>query len=219
MKLNDTDLDILNIKVVSFSPTTLDIENNLILPENNYNVILGKQLLGPQRRNLILHFTQEDDISTITSLVKGYFTLDLDDGYIYKCWAQKQPFISEEAYQYYTYNLDVYCLKQQSMITKTDVLDFVVYGNIYAEAIVKLTSAALVSSLTFNDMTITDLAAGDTLVIDGIDKVVYYESDPDTSVFDSVDMIDFPKLEPGLNNMTISDETVSFTVSYYPTFM
>lgn len=218
MKINNTNIDTFNARVISFSPSTLSIDNNLTTLDNSYNVAIGQQVLGAQSRTLVIDIRSEEDISNLTALIKDQFTLDLDDGYIFKCYTKKAPYITEEAYQFYTYYLDVYCIKQKAMVTETG-LTFTVTGNITAEAIIEVTSATAIASLAIDEMTITDLVANDTLVIDGIDKKVYYSSDPDTSVFDDVDMVDFPKLEPGATTVVISGGTVTTAIKYFPTYM
>lgn len=219
MKINNTNIDTFSARVISFSPSTLSIDNNLILPESNYNVISGKQVLSAQSRTLVIDIRSEEDISNLTALIKDQFTLDLDDGYFFKCYTKKAPYITEEAYQFYTYYLDVYCVKQKAKVTKTNVLSFIVEGNIYADCTYRITSTSLLESFTINAMTISNLAANDTLVIDGIAKKIYYASNPDTSAFDDVDLEEFPKLDPGQTTITLSDETVDLVVEYWPTYI
>ena len=57
MKINNKDIkEIFNADVVSFSPSVMQIENNIITMDSGYNVSLGTQQLKPQTRTLILDF-------------------------------------------------------------------------------------------------------------------------------------------------------------------
>ena len=57
MKINNKDIkEIFNADVVSFSPSVMQIENNIITMDSGYNVNLGIQQLKPQTRTLILDF-------------------------------------------------------------------------------------------------------------------------------------------------------------------
>lgn len=221
MKANDIDIkEKFNGDVVSFSPASMQIENNIVLMDSSYNAVLGEQQLKPQERTLVIDFCREDDISNFISEISSSFILDIEDGYIYQCFTKDTPGIAQEGVQSFTFSLNVYALKRKrlQMIKFKGNKTITNLGNCVSEAIFKLSSTSAVAAFTINDIT-CELKANDPLIIDGIDKKVYYESNPDVSAFDSTDLVAFPKLKKGDNDITVSDSNVDVTVSYYPTFM
>lgn len=221
MKVNDIDIkENFNGDVVSFSPASMQIENNIVLMDSSYNAILGEQQLKPQERTLVIDFYREDDISDFISEISSSFILNIEDGYIYQCFTKDTPGIEQEGVQSFTFSLNVYTLKRKLLQTISfkgnKTIDNL--GNCVSEAIFKLSSISAVVDFTINGIT-CELKANDPLIIDGVDKKVYYESNPDVSAFDSTNIVVFPKLQKGENDITVSDSTVDVTVSYYPTFM
>lgn len=220
MKINNKDIKkTFNADVVSFSPSTLQVENNLILMDSSYGINLGTQQLKPQIRTLILDFYNEDDMSNFTAEISSSFVLDIDDSYIYWCYLKDTPVIKEDMYESYTYSANVYVIKQKEMsiVSVTDEVD--IKGNTYAEAIIELSSRKQIETYTINEITINNLKANDILVIDGIDKLVFYASNPDISVFDDTNIVSFPRFKPGINEITVSDNSVNVVIKYYPTYM
>lgn len=221
MKVNGINIkEKFNGDVVSFSPASMQIENNIVLMDSSYNVVLGEQQLKPQERTLVIDFYKEDDMSDFTSEISSSFILDIEDGYIYQCFTKETPNINQEGVQAYTYSLNVYVLKRKPLQTISFKGNKTIanIGNCVSEAIFKLSSTSAIAEFTINGIT-CELKANDPLVIDGIDKKVYYESSPDVSAFDSANIVVFPKLQKGANDITVSDTTVDVTISYYPTFM
>lgn len=221
MKVNDINIkENFNGDIVSFSPASMQIENNIIEMDSSYNVVLGEQQLKPQERTLVIDFYREDDISDFISEISSSFILDIEDGYIYQCFTKDTPGIAQEGVQAFTFSLNVYVLKRKPLQTISFKGNKTItnLGNCVSEAIFKLSSTSGIADFTINDIT-CELKANDPLIIDGIDKKVYYESSPDVSVFDSANIVVFPKLQKGANDITVSDTTVDVTISYYPTFM
>ena len=220
MKVNNKNIKkVFNADVVSFSPSAMQIDNNIITMDSGYGINLGLQQLKPQVRKLILDFYNEDDMSNFTAEVSSSFVLDIEDGYIYWCYTKNGPSIDEDMYESYTYSIDVYSIKQKDMVSSTVNGSIDILGNVYTEAVIELTSVNELASYTINEITIDNLKENDTLVIDGIDKKVFYVSDPDISVFDDTNLVVFPKLYPGENDITVSDSSVKVVIKYYPTFM
>lgn len=220
MKVNSKDIKKeFNADVVSFSPSTMQIDNNIITMDSSYGINLGVQQLKPQIRKLVLDFYNEDDISNFTAEISSSFVLDIEDGYIYWCYTKSEPKIDEDMYESYTYGVDVYAIKQKNIVTETVTSTIDIQGNVYTEAIIELTSKNKLTSFTINEITIVDLKANDTLVIDGIHKKVFYTSDPDVSAFDETNLVSFPKFNPGVNDITVSDTGVEVVIKYYPTYM
>lgn len=221
MKVNNLDIkNNFNADVVKFEPSIMEIENNIIEMDSSYNVLLGIQQLKPQIRTLIMDFYNEDDISNFTAEISSSFRLDIDDGYIYRCFVRSTPSITQEGICAFTYKVNVYALKRKELRTIHFNGNAVItnIGNCISDAVVKLSSNNAIECFVINDIT-CNLSANDTLIIDGIDKKIYYESNPEISAFDSVSMVSFPKLKRGENDIMVSDDSVDITLSYYPVFM
>lgn len=220
MKINNKDIkETFNADVVSFSPSTMQIENNIIMMDSSYSINLGIQQLKPQIRTLVLDFYSEDDMSNFTSEISSSFVLNIHDGYIYWCYTKDTPTINEDIYESYTYSVNVYAVKQKDIVTKTVVNEINIQGNVYCEAVIELTSTKKLETYTINEITVKNLKANDTLIIDGIEKKVFYSSDPSASVFDDTNIFSFPKFYPGVNDITVSDSSVKVVIKYYPTYM
>lgn len=219
MKINDKEFKNFNAEVVSFSPATLVIDNNIIELEAGYLPVIGARTYKASTRELILDFINEEDISNFTVEIMQHSILDLDDGYIYKVWLKEEPNIAEDGYKAYTVSYILYTIKQKPLIISTNS-SFEVYGNIETNYTIEIISTEDKENVSINGYTVKLLKANDPFIIDGIVKKVYYASNPNISEFDNVDdLLTFPKFSPGNQSVEVSDDSVDFTISYYPTFM
>lgn len=220
MKINNKDIKkTFNADVVRFSPSTMQIENNIVTMDSSYGINPGVQQLKPQTRKLVLDFYSEDDMSNFTAEISSSFVLDIEDGFIYWCYTKETPGITEDMYESYTYSVNVYSIKQKDIIIETVTDTINVSGNVYCEAVIELTSMKKAETYTINEIEVKNLKANDTLLIDGIEKKVFYSSDPSTSVFDDTNIFSFPKFYPGVNDITVSDASVKVVIKYYPTYI
>lgn len=219
MKINDKEFKKFNAEVVSFSPATLVIDNNIIEPESSYLPVIGARSYKASMRELMLDFISAEDISNFTIEIMQHSILDLDDGYIYKVWLKEEPSITEDGYKAYTVSYTLYAIKQKPLISLTDK-KIKVQGNIETDYAIGIVANEDKENITINGYTVKLLKANDPFIIDGIVKKVYYASNPNASEFDNVGgLLTFPKFGPGNQSIEISDDSISFTISYYPTFM
>ncbi len=77
-----------------------------------------------------------------------------------------------------------------------------------------LTPAQKITSMQVGDITVKDLATGVPFVIDGLSGTVTADGE---NRFADTDLTDFPRIEPGENEIILS-QTVPTTLEYYPTF-
>lgn len=218
MKINNKNLDEFNIDGIVMSWTgSIGINNNLFERENGLYPILGVQQLSAQNRTLIVDFTSEDDISNFTVEISTKSELDIDDNYIYDCFLSGTPIIEQDGISSFTVSYPLKVIKRKSLVSQRVTTAITNVGNVKIGAKIKLTSDSVKNALLLNDYTI-NMSAG-TLVIDGINNLVYYEASPNVSALDDVEMIAFPYLVPGTNEITISDNSVLIDIEYYPTFM
>lgn len=212
-------LESFRANVVSFVPTTMRINNNIFESDASYLPIQGEQQLRAQERELIVDFTSEEDISNMTVEFQNESTIDIDDGYIYRVWLKENPSISEEAYGFYTVSYHLFVIKQKPMQTISNYKDFTIIGNITTGVILEISATENLDSVKVGDYAIRDLKADDTLIIDGINMLVYYNKTPNISAFDDIDLMHFPKLSPGKQSIDCSSDKVSVVIKYYPTYM
>lgn len=219
MKINNHDFKEFHASVVKFSPVSMEYTQNILFSEYSYYPILTGKSMKPQQRELVIDFTSEEDISNFSAEVQKESILDLDDGYLYHCYPASFGKISEEAYGTYTGNYAFYTLKQKPLVSESLIDSILNQGNIETNLIYEITSEKAVDDIYVGDIHIVNLPAEKTLVIDGIDKRIYYQDTPDISAFDSVLMKRFPVLSAGINEFAKSDPDIQVVVKYYPTFM
>ena len=74
------------------------------------------------------------------------------------------------------------------------------------------TASQAYASITIGTVTITSVAQGDVLVVDGINKRILQNGGPCAG---NMSFVHFPKLVPGLNTISCPE---TMTVEYYPTY-
>lgn len=219
MKINNREFQEFHASVVRFSPVSMEFSQEILFSEYSYYPIMGEKSMKPQQRELVIDFTSEEDISNFSAEAQKECILDLDDGYRYHCYPSTFGKISEEAYGAYTGTYAFYTLKQKPLVTEVLTNSIVNQGNIETNLIYEITSEKAVDDFQIGDIRIMNLPANKTIIIDGIDKRIYYQDIPDVSAFDSVVLSRFPVLSEGINEITKSDPDVQVIVKYYPTFM
>lgn len=87
-------------------------------------------------------------------------------------------------------------------------------ASLIPETDVRLTCTAsqAYASITIGTVTITSVAQGDVLVVDGINKRILQNGGPCAG---NMSFVHFPKLVPGLNTISCPE---TMTVEYYPTY-
>lgn len=219
MKINNKEFEQFHASVVSFSPATLNINNNIIISESDYMPINGVRKLEASRRDLVIDFINDNDISDFTAEIMEESILNIDDGFLYRIWLIEQPSITQEGVDAFTVTFGLYTIKQKTSITLIDSKEVVFEGNVASGMRLELTAAQNVENVTINDILVKELKGEDTFVIDGIDKLVYYASAPEESAFDNVVMTSFPKAVPGSQSITLNRDDVSFKITYAPTYL
>lgn len=73
----------------------------------------------------------------------------------------------------------------------------------------------VIETFTVYGVTIKKIKGVGSVVIDGIEGKV---TENGVNKFADTDIINFPKIEPGLNTVSCSDGTIPVTLEYYPTF-
>lgn len=85
-------------------------------------------------------------------------------------------------------------------------------GNVESGVRYEITPTKNISSFTVNGIKVKNLVGGKTFVIDGINGKVIQD---DVNRFQDTDIIEFPKIAPGWNEIKMS-ESVNLKVCFYP---
>ncbi len=107
-------------------------------------------------------------------------------------------------------------IRRKPMVRKVLDKTSVVYndGNTASGLCISVTPMKEMQSLTVAGITITEMKPDITYVVDGISGSVTANG---INYFAHTDIIDFPKIEPGRNVISLSEE-VPVTITYYPVF-
>lgn len=203
--------------VVSFALTTMEIENEVYFPDGSFIPILNATILRPQTRELLIDFSDALDMSNFAAELSKPCVIDVDDGYLYEgILVSKSE--SQEGIRAFTGTYSFQVIKRKSLkIESTET--FFVEGNCDCGCIYEITASQEREEVCVDGMTIYGMHANQTIILDGIDKLIYDKEEPSISMFDSIDLLSFPKLIPGLHQMKKSDETIAVVIKYYPIFM
>lgn len=144
-------------------------------------------------------------------------TIDIEDGFIYDGILVSKA-ESEDGVCAFTGTYTFQVIKRKEM--KIETRDtFQVEGNCICGCIYEIHALQALEQVTIDGLTIYHLYDQETLVIDGIDKLIYDKNSPEVSAFDQTNLLNFPKLKPGVHTVQKSDESIEVVIKYYPIFM
>ena len=117
---------------------------------------------------------------------------------------------------YYLVTLQLAVVRRKPLVIKQILGNAIIYneGNESSGAKISLSPAEEMGSFTIMGITIKDLSPGTTYVIDGITGRVTANG---INYFAHTNIIDFPKIQPGKNEIEMSED-LSVMISYYPVF-
>lgn len=218
MLINNKSFETLEAIFIGFAYTAPEISSN-ILSNGLDQVDMGMDV-NPSLRTLQLAFESDLAMSNFMAEIAKQFSIyDEDADLYYDCILNATPQIQHLGNLKYLADYTMSCVCHGPLKTVNKFL-FDAEGNTYGGCIYKITSSRNISNFKINDYTISELEANRTLIIDGMDKLVYYQDDKTTSAFDEVqDLIKFPIVTPGENEIILSDENVVFELQYYPMYM
>lgn len=222
MFINNKSIKEFNMKINFFSYQPANLIANVTLLEKSMRPAQGKKLLTLKNMVLVAEFISKKDISNFIAELYQHEEnlLDIDDGYLYHCWnADLSAPVDEIAKN--LYRISIPFLVLQTLSRQEEKLnmpsnEIINLGNIESECIYEIT-ANTTTEFMIDNINIKSLEGNRTLVIDGINKLVYYKDEPEISKFDLTDLKSFPKLPVGKSNIIrTEDSTVSCLLSYYP---
>lgn len=215
MKLNNIAIEKYGGSFISFLPASTDVVSNLVI--GNVNHLETGLEIKTQTRDLIIVFEKEFDMSFFTKELLKRFEIQHED-YLFDCLLINTPdvvYIGRGIIEV-TYHVSAICKKP--LITVREPI-FHVEGTYRANCIYEITALNTLEVFTVDGYTVHHLQANEKLIIDGINKLVYYEQTPDQSAFDDIDMTEFPKLEIGAHEIMKTDSNVEVVVKYYPIYL
>ena len=117
---------------------------------------------------------------------------------------------------YYLLSLRFAVIRRKPRVTKQICGSATIYneGNEESGVWISVTPESEMESITIMGITLEDLSPGVTYVIDGLAGRVTANG---INYFAHTDIIDFPKMQPGKNEIVVSEE-IPITVSFYPVF-
>ena len=117
---------------------------------------------------------------------------------------------------YYLVTLDFIVIQRLPLLTTNITEPAIIYneGNIPSGVRYILKPPIDISSFKINSIKVTNLHAGKHFIIDGITGKI---TENGNNRFAATDIIDFPKIFPGQNEITMS-YNIPITVEYYPLF-
>ncbi|WP_282195114.1 hypothetical protein [Thomasclavelia cocleata] len=218
MLINNKSFETLEAIFIGFAYTTPEISSN-ILSNGLSQVDMGMDC-SPSLRTLQLAFENDLAMSNFMAEIAKQFTIfDEESNLYYDCILNSTPQIQHLGNLKYLADYTVSCVCHGPLKTVRKLL-FDAEGNTYGGCIYKITSSKNISNFKINDYTISELEANRIFIIDGMDKLVYYQDDKTVSMFDEVQgLIKFPVVTPGENEIILSDENVVFELQYYPMYL
>lgn len=218
MLINNKNFETLNAVFIGFTYTAPEISSNIL--SNGLDQIDMGMDVNPSLRVLQLAFESDLAMSDFMAEIVKQFTLyDEDTDLYYDCILNTTPQIQHLGNLKYLADYTVSCVCHGTLKTVKKLL-FDADGNTYGGCIYKITASRNIINFKINDYTISKLEANRTFIIDGMDKLVYYQDDKTISMFDEVQNLNrFPVVTPGENEIILSDENVVFELQYYPRYM
>lgn len=223
MTVNGTDIFTYNALIEKFSVSGTEIKNETYQGVNrtNYNLLnslfymktitISIFLSADTRRNLTLAKSRLD------SLMWGKVELGLPDGFYYTATLQSTGELaivgiddnSVIALCEYTFT----GIQHDPLVTSTGNTIDCQSTIPYTDCRLTCTASQAYSSITIGTVTITGVASGDVLVVDGINGRILQNGAPCAG---NMSFRRFPSLTPGSNTFNCPEE---LTIEYYPTYI
>lgn len=218
--VNDIPLERWKAHMLSFSVGACDFSNGYVMPPKASFAIdlTGDIGLRPVAIELDFEGTRYEiakNVSNLTALLHNGAELFLPDGFYYRCVfsgadAPKEmaPWISRCAFSLYGVRHDAL---HKDVLTKSDRI--FVDGNRNTPVIITLTPSTGAQEMTVNEITVSNING--PVTIDGLAKTVMSGG---VNKFVDTNIVSFPVLRPGENDITLSGATEA-TLSYYPLYV
>lgn len=219
IEINEIDIKNYGAKLLSYSVGATATTLSYFSGKNMLYPIITDTEIKPRPLSITLVFKGKSRFEVITNISNFAAQLlkkceiYLPDSYYYTCIMASISEATEvvETEHMVTYQFDAvrHLPMESETLTKSGI--FICRSNIQTECIYEVAtnqSTAIVNGITIQN-------AEGTTIIDGMKKTVTKNG---ANVYKNTDLISFPVLQAGVNQINISDNT-SVKVSYYPTFV
>lgn len=204
-EVQDTDLNYSS----QWAPRALTPINSLETPKYK-NVKIEILVQGPDRLQV-----EKNKSLLQNNLRKGVVTFP-DSTMLYEGLLDGIKFVKKTNLDYIA-TVDFVCIMSEPETTinlnKTSTQSVNIKGNSEVEVIYTVTTTTTIGQLKINDITINNVLANQTLIIDGVNKKITQNG---INKFKDCDMVKFPTLQPGNNTITINVLTPTITLKYKP---
>ena len=144
---------------------------------------------------------------------------EVDDSIEYLCSYENQVVIEKinEVVSLATYNFKTFKrgkIKSVPLTNTTNTVDII--SDVETEVIYEITPTSDIIDFTINDITIKNLKANKTIIVDGIKKAVTVDGE---NKFNDTDFWAFPTALPGTNKITLSRSNVDVVLKYHPRYV
>lgn len=213
--------EVYNMKVYSFSYQPLTMNAVIFKSDSDLSVFHGGYTIEAKPMILSALFRDKLNISRFMKNIteNNPSIINIGDGFIYKCFYQGCLSPSEEVWNnWYKVKFPFYAIQQGQHDYKMRLtsLSNTIYnpGTYKCPCIIEITPDTDIESITVGNCIINNLRAGDTFVIDGINKKVYSSLG---NRFSDVEFKNnrFPSLDTGTNSIELSQcENVAVIVTF-----
>ena len=220
-KINGRRLMDFGAEIVEYTVGPCDFDDTYILPPARVIPVPLTSRAKLRTITITLDFsgTAHDvamSISKMTAMFFGEVHLVLPDGFGYWCAYDKASTPKEKApwiWQVkFTFVGTRHGAKQTILLSQS--ASVFIDGNVETPAIVTITPEEETTEVTFNGITVVNLSG--PVTIDGLYTTVL-DSDSNNKFADT-DMTEWPKLQPGFFDISVSGAAV-FEIGYYPIYL
>lgn len=217
---NGIPLERWNAHMLSFSVGVCDFSNGYVLPPKASFAIdlTGDIGLRPIVIDLDFEGTRYEiakNVSNLTALLHKGADLFLPDGFYYRCVFSGADAPKEMAPWISRCSFSLYGVRHDALHTEVLSKSGRIYvdGNRKTPVIISLTPSVGTQEMTVNEITVSNVSG--SVTIDGLAKTVMSGG---INKFVDTNIVTFPVLFPGENNISISG-VAELKLSYYPLYV
>lgn len=224
MKINKRMFEEFGTKANSFTYQPLSIDATLFQPDKSIYPVSGEYVLKPKQMSLVAEFRSKLDISNFMAeiLLHKENIIDIEDGYIYKCYFTGSTTPVSEYWQgWYRITLPFLAIQMGSerIVHLNDIENHIsIAGNWKAGCIYEITPLKDIETITIAGIQISNLYTNKLVTVDGVLKKVYSPSEPNKYSDCVFPDNEFPCVTPGANIIRISTKDAKVKLKYNPIY-
>lgn len=189
---------------------------------NSINVLSRSVELGGIKLSFYVHGSDKDDCKKNTSrLIAEFLKCVVKVGagnFEYDSVLSSYDVVETGIDEYEELTVSLDSVKRLPLESKkvTNGVPFTNIGTVESGMRIKVSSASSLQNVKVAGITIKNLEPNEEFIIDGIEGKVTSNG---VNKYAETDMIEFPKVKPGENVVSISGGSVNVTVEFYPVFI